>query len=116
VRKSGSSKTSDQISSANASKSVNKVNTRKVWTLALVLGGRCGYALNGGALAVSLSSAPLMQSNLSPEEKAIWSHIRTGLRLTKLTPGQYLNFGVKVLTSDVNNSTSETKILDTTRW
>jgi len=61
-----------------------------------------------------------MQSNLSPEEKAIFgqgTHIRDGSTADKANPpGQYLNFGVKVLTSDVNNSTSETKILDTTRW
>jgi len=56
-----------------------------------------------------------MQSNLSPEEKAIFGQgIRYPGRSTADRadpPGQYLSFGVKVLTSDVNNSASETENL-----
>ena len=73
-------------------------------------------ATAGALLAVSLSSAPLMQSNLSPEEKAIFGQgtriSGTGLRLTELTrPVNILVLGIKVLTSDVNNSASETENL-----
>jgi LCP family protein required for cell wall assembly len=115
-------KTSDQNSlSANASKSLNKKSTRAksgrwLWFWVGMTGVAMLSATAGALLAVSLSSAPLMQSNLSPEEKAIFGQgtriSGTGLRLTKLTrPVNILILGVKVLTSDVNNSTSETKNL-----
>jgi len=73
---------------------------------------------NGGALSrffiQCASDAKQSKSRGKAMVKVL--HIRDGLRLKANLPGQYLNFGVKVLTSDVNNSTSETKILDTTRW
>lgn len=66
-------------------------------------------ATAGALLAVALSSTPLLQTNLSPEEKAIFGKgdriSRTGLRLTELTrPVNILVLGAKVLTSDVNDS------------
>jgi LCP family protein required for cell wall assembly len=73
-------------------------------------------ATAGALLAVALSSTPLMQTNLSPEEQAIFGKgdriSRTGIRLTELTrPVNILVLGVKVLTSDVNNSAAETENL-----
>jgi len=74
-------------------------------------------ATAGAFLAVSLSSTPLMQSRLSPEEKEIFGGegdriSRTGLRLSELTrPVNILVLGVKVLTSDVNDPSPETKDL-----
>lgn len=73
-------------------------------------------ATAGALLAVALSSTPLMQTNLSPEEQAIFGKgdriSRTGLRLTELTrPVNILVLGVKVLTSDVSDSPPETQNL-----
>ena len=83
--------------------------------------GLAGVALlsatAGAILAVSLSSTPLMQSRLSADEEAVFGGqgdriSRTGLRLTELTrPVNILVLGVKVLTSDVNTSSSEAKKL-----
>ena len=115
-------KTSAQKSvSANAFKSVHKKSTqaksgRWLWFWIGMTGVAMLSATAGALLAVSLSSAPLMQSNLSPEEKAIFGQgtriSGTGLRLTELTrPVNILVLGIKVLTSDVNNSASETENL-----
>ena len=115
-------KTSDQKSvSANASKSVHKKSTqaksgRWLWFWVGMTGVAMLSATAGALLAVSLSSAPLMQSNLSPEEKAIFGQgtriSGTGLQLTELNrPVNILVLGIKVLTSDVNNSASETENL-----
>ncbi len=115
-------KTSAQKSvSANASKSVHKKSTqaksgRWLWFWVGMTGVAMLSATAGALLAVSLSRAPLMQSNLSPEEKAIFGQgtriSGTGLRLTELTrPVNILFLGIKVLTSDVNNSASETENL-----
>lgn len=75
-------------------------------------GGLTGVAMlsatAGALLAVSLSTTPLMQSQLSPEEQAIFGKgdriSRGGLKLSELTrPVNILVLGVKVLTSDVSN-------------
>lgn len=69
----------------------------------------------GALLAVSLSTKPLMQAQLSPAEQAIFAGggdriSRTGLRLTELTrPVNILVLGVKVLTTDLNTPNSEVK-------
>ncbi|WP_439566196.1 LCP family protein, partial [Gloeocapsopsis crepidinum] len=65
-------------------------------------------ATAGALLAVSLSSTPLMQSQLSPEEEAVFGRgdriSKTGLRLSELTrPVNILVLGVKVLSSDVDD-------------
>lgn len=70
-------------------------------------------ATAGAMLAVSLGSTPLLQSQLSPEDAAIFTQdepIATGssLRLPRLTrPVNILVLGVKVLSSDVDNPPPE---------
>lgn len=62
----------------------------------------------GALLAVSMNSKPLLQSQLSPEEAAVFSESEpilsnSGLRLPRLTrPVNILVLGVKVLTSDLD--------------
>jgi LCP family protein required for cell wall assembly len=69
-------------------------------------------ATAGALLAVSLSSTPLLQSSLSPDEEAVFGGnekiSRSSLRLPELTrPVNILFLGVKVLTSDLNTSPEE---------
>lgn len=115
-------KTSAQnFHSSSASKSVNKKSTRAksgrwLWFWVGMTGVAMLSATAGALLAVSLSSTPLMQSDLSPEESAIFGRgdriSRTGLRLAELTrPVNILVLGVKVLTSDVNTPSPETENL-----
>ncbi len=66
-------------------------------------------ATAGAMLAVSLSSMPLLQSRLSPEEAAVFSKggklTRSSMRLPELTrPVNILVLGVKVLASDIDES------------
>lgn len=65
-------------------------------------------ATAGALLAVSLSTTPLMQSRLSPEEAAIFNQggiSKTNLRLPELTrPVNVLVLGVKVLASEVDET------------
>ncbi|NER03320.1 MAG: LCP family protein, partial [Okeania sp. SIO3C4] len=62
-------------------------------------------ATAGALLAVSLSSTPLMQQKLSPEEAAVFSQqdlAKSNMRLPELTrPVNILLLGIKVLTSDL---------------
>lgn len=63
-------------------------------------------------LAVSLSSMPLLQSQLSPEEAAVFgqggSITRSSMRLPELTrPVNILILGTKVLTSDLDHPPEE---------
>ncbi|NEQ35292.1 MAG: LCP family protein [Okeania sp. SIO3I5] len=62
-------------------------------------------ATAGALLAVSLSSTPLMQQKLSPEEEAVFSQqdlAKSNMRLPELTrPVNILLLGIKVLTSDL---------------
>ncbi len=108
-------KISDQKSnSANAFKSVNTKSTqaksgRWLWFCVGMTGVAMVSATAGALLAVALSSTPLMQTNLSAEEQAVFGKgdriSRTGLRLTELTrPVNILVLGVKVLTSDVSDA------------
>lgn len=99
--------------SSSGSKSVNPSTHAKsgrwLWFWVGMTGVAMVSATAGALLAVALSSTPLLQTNLSPEEKAIFGKgdriSRTGLRLTELTrPVNILVLGTKVLTSDVNNS------------
>lgn len=108
-------KISDQKSnSANAFKSVNPKSAqaksgRWLWFCVGMTGVAMVSATAGALLAVALSSTPLMQTNLSAEEQAVFGKgdriSRTGLRLTELTrPVNILVLGVKVLTSDVSDA------------
>lgn len=90
---------------------------RWLWFWIVVSGVAVLSATAGALLAITLSTKPLMQSQLSPEEQAIFGGqsnriSRTGLRLTELTrPVNILVLGVKVLTSDINNPTLDSKKL-----
>jgi len=107
-----SSSTSKPVST----KSTHAKSGRWLWFWVGMTGVAMVSATAGALLAVALSSTPLMQTNLSPEEQAIFGKgdriSRTGIRLTELTrPVNILVLGVKVLTSDVNNSAAETENL-----
>lgn len=68
-------------------------------------------ATAGALLAVSLSSTPLMQQKLTPEEAAVFSQnemARVNMRLPELTrPVNILVLGIKVLTSDLDEEPEE---------
>lgn len=72
-------------------------------------------ATAGALLAVSLSSTPLMQQKLSPEEAAVFSQqdlANTNLRLPELTrPVNILVLGVKVITSDLTEEDEDYSLL-----
>jgi polyisoprenyl-teichoic acid--peptidoglycan teichoic acid transferase len=74
-------------------------------------------ATAGALLAMSLTSTPLLQSRLSPEEAEVFDQgdrISSGMnfRLPQLTrPVNILVLGVKVLSSDVSNAPEETQDL-----
>ena len=77
--------------------------------IALSLTGVATISAGTGALlAVSMHSQPLLQSQLSPEEAAVFREdepilATSSLRLPRLTrPVNILVLGVKVLTSDLN--------------
>ncbi len=65
-------------------------------------------ATAGALLAVSLSSTPLMQHKLSPEEAAVFSQqdlAKVNMRLPELTrPVNILVLGVKVITADLTEN------------
>ncbi|MEM6254017.1 MAG: LCP family protein [Cyanobacteria bacterium P01_D01_bin.156] len=71
----------------------------------------------GALLAVSMNSKPLLQSQLSPEEAAVFTEnepilATNSLRLPRLTrPVNILVLGVKVLTSDLNTAIEGTEDL-----
>lgn len=110
-------KKSDQKSpSASVSKSVSTTHVKSgrwLWFWVGMTGVAIVSATAGALLAVALSSTPLLQTNLSPEEQAIFGKgdriSRTGFRLTELTrPVNILVLGVKVLTTDISNPSPET--------
>lgn len=112
-------KISKQNSAASAS-TMKPLPTPKsgrwLWFGVVMTGIAMLSATAGALLAVSLSSMPLLQTKLSPKEKAIFGRgdriSRTGLRLTELTrPVNILVLGVKVLTSDVGDNSPQTQEL-----
>ncbi|MGH8000339.1 MAG: LCP family protein, partial [Brasilonema sp.] len=72
-------------------------------------------ATAGALLAVSLTSTPLMQAALSPDEAAVFDSDRisgNGLRFSELTrPVNILIMGMSVLPPDARNPPTETKNL-----
>nr|WP_228048740.1 LCP family protein [Nodularia sp. LEGE 04288] len=68
-------------------------------------------ATAGALLAVSLTSTPLQQAQLSPQEEAVFDGDRisgTGLRFSELTrPVNLLVMGMSVLPSDILNTPTE---------
>jgi LCP family protein required for cell wall assembly len=100
--------------SKNFKKNAAPVKSKRwFWFWSVISGVAVVSATAGALLAFSLSTKPLMQSQLSPEEQAIFGDqgdriSRTGFRLTELTrPVNILVLGVKVLTTDVNTPASE---------
>jgi len=90
----------------NQQKQVSPIKSGRWFGLGLGLAGVAMISATAGALlAVSLSSTPLMQQRLSPEEAAVFSQkglARSNMRLPELTrPVNILLLGVKVLTSDL---------------
>lgn len=72
-------------------------------------------ATAGALLAVSLSTTPLLQHKLSPEEAAVFESdrmTRTSMKLSELTrPVNILVLGIKVTAADLSNPPPETKDL-----
>lgn len=111
-------KISEQNSqSASTSKSFGKKSSqaksgRWLWFWVGITGVAMLSATAGALIAVSLSSTPLLQSKLSPEEEAVFgrgdSIAGTGLRFSELTrPVNILIMGMSVLTTDVRNPPPE---------
>ncbi|MGL5082286.1 MAG: LCP family protein [Microcoleaceae cyanobacterium] len=80
--------------------------------LSLGLAGVAMISATAGALlAVSLSTTPLMQQKLSPEDAAVFSQsemARVNLRLPELTrPVNILVMGIKVVTADLEEPPEE---------
>lgn len=108
-------------SASSAAKSIKKKPSRpKAGRWLWFWGGLTGVAMlsatAGALLAVSLSTTPLMQSQLTAEEEAVFGKgdriSRAGFKLSELTrPVNILVLGVKVLTSDVNNPPAASKDL-----
>ncbi len=83
-------------------------NARWLWMLFTLTGMAMLSATAGALLAVSLSSTPLMQRQLSPEEASVFSQgdlsTRTSVKFPELTRSvNILVLGTKVLTTEVNN-------------
>ena len=105
-----SERKSPSINTAKVIKKSSRSQTgRWLWFWAGLTGVAMASATAGALLAVSLSSTPLMQADLSPEQEAIFGGkgdriSRGSLKLSELTrPVNILVLGVKVLTSDVSN-------------
>lgn len=98
----------------NAKKSGNTKTVKGVWLLFGLAGVALAGATAGALVAVSIASTPLMQTNLTPEEEAVFQQgdrisTDSNLRLPELArPVNILVLGVKVLSSDVNNPPPET--------
>ncbi|MGI2904659.1 LCP family protein [Tolypothrix sp. VBCCA 56010] len=100
-------------SSNNNSK--NSKSGRWLWFWVGMSGIAMVSATAGALLAVSLTSTPLMQASLSPQEAAVFDSDRIsgqGLRFSQLTrPVNILVMGMSVLPPDTQNAPAETKNL-----
>ncbi len=100
----------DSINNSNDPKS-----GRWLWFWAGMSGIAMVSATAGALLAVSLSSTPLMQAQLSPDEAAVFDSDRiagSGLQFSELTrPVNVLLLGMSVLPPDVKNPPPESKKL-----
>lgn len=102
--------------SKSADKSIKNTKSRRwVWFWVGMSGIAMVSATAGALLAVSLSSKPLMQANLSPDEAAVFDSDRIsggGLQFSELTrPVNILVMGMSVLPPDVPNAPEDTKHL-----
>ncbi len=105
--------------SSDTSNPTDKNNTTKsgrwLWFWVGMSGIAMVSATAGALLAVSLSSTPLMQANLSPDEAAVFDGDRisgSGLRFSELTrPVNILVMGMSVLPTDVKNPPADAQNL-----
>ena len=103
------SKNSYSLPSSSASKKrfINTKSGRWLWFWVGMSGIAMVSATAGALLAVSLSSTPLMQTQLTPEQAAVFDNDRiagTGLKFSELTrPVNILVMGMSVLPPDVKN-------------
>lgn len=115
-----------QRTSAQEEISTNTANTKKnnaknsqfgrwLWFWVGMSGIAMVSATAGALLAVSLSSTPLMQASLSPDEEAVFDRDRisgSGLKFSELTrPVNILIMGMSVLPPDTKNPPIESKKL-----
>lgn len=101
---------------ASSNKTARPRRANRIWFFLGLFSVGLTSAIAGALLAVSLSSTPLLQSKLSPQEEAVFGQedISSGLsfRLPQVTrPVNILVLGVKVLSSDVNNPPPEVQNL-----
>jgi len=101
--------------STNNNNSKNSKSGRWLWFWVGMSGIAMVSATAGALLAVSLTSTPLMQAELSPQEAAVFDSDRIsgqGLRFSQLTrPVNILVMGMSVLPPDTQNAPAETKNL-----
>lgn len=114
-RTSAKGKHSASLPNSNNSNSKNPKSGRWIYFW-LGMGGIAMLSATVGALlAVSLSSTPLMHTELSPDEAAVFDGDRIaggGLQFSQLTrPVNVLVLGMSVLPPDVKNPPPETKNL-----
>lgn len=110
----------EENQSGRASKSIgknsqNSKSTRWLWFWVGMSGIAMVSATAGALLAVSLTSTPLQQAQLSPQEEAVFDGDRIsggGLRFSELTrPVNLLVMGMSVLPPDVQSPPTETQNL-----
>ena len=93
----------------------NGKSGRWLWFWVGMSGVAMVSATAGALLAVSLTSTPLMQANLSPDEAAVFENSRiagSGLRFSELTrPVNILVMGMSVLPPDSRQVSVDTKEL-----
>jgi LCP family protein required for cell wall assembly len=93
----------------------NSKSGRWLWFWVGMSGIAMVSATAGALLAVSLTSTPLMQASLSPQEAAVFDSDRIsgqGLRFSQLTRSvNILVMGMSVLPPDTQNAPAETKNL-----
>ena len=113
VQKNSPQKTHSNASQSLQKKSTNVKSRRWLWFWVGMSSIAMLSATAGALLAFSLSSTPLMQSKLSPEEEAIFGQgdrfSGTGLGFSELTrPVNILVLGMSVLPADIKNPPPET--------
>jgi LCP family protein required for cell wall assembly len=100
---------------SKSKKSINPKSGRWLWFWVGMSGIAMVSAMAGALLAVSLTSTPLQQTALSPQEEAVFDSDAIsggGLRFSELTrPVNLLVMGMSVLPPDVKNPPVETKDL-----
>ncbi|WP_096608267.1 LCP family glycopolymer transferase [Calothrix sp. NIES-2100] len=103
------------VANKSKKKHQNSKSGRWLWFWVGMSGIAMVSATAGALLAVSLTSTPLQQAQLSPQEEAVFDGDRIsggGLRFSELTrPVNILVMGMSVLPPDVDNPPEETKNL-----